>query len=66
MAQVTFSENTWRELEGLARRLNKSVADVLSDAIVLEKWYTDVTTGGGQVMEKRPDGTVRPVTITQA
>lgn len=58
---VSFSENAYATLEKLADEKGKSMADVLRDAIALEKWFTDTTKEGNKVLVERRDGKIREV-----
>lgn len=55
---VNFSMSAYRTLEELAVTKHKSMADVLRDAIQLEKWLTDARSEGWHVLLER-DGRVR-------
>ena len=49
---VTFSESTYRTLDELADDKGKSKADVLREAIALEKWFTEATRSGRVLVER--------------
>jgi hypothetical protein len=59
---VTFSESAYRTLEELARRKGTSLADVLRDALALEKWIQDEREAGGRVLIER-EGTARELLV---
>lgn len=60
LREITFaiSDRTLNLLEELSRRSNKSVGEVLREAIALEKWYTDVRDENGRILVDR-DGKMR-------
>lgn len=58
---VNFSEEAWRTLRDLAERKNKTISDVIRDAIALEVWFHEATTDGGRVLVERDSGRVREV-----
>ena len=60
---VNFSESAYRALEEIASRKGTSMAEVLRDAIALEKWVMDAHAEGSRLLIERPDGTVREVVI---
>jgi hypothetical protein len=47
---VNFSDSAYKALEELARSQEKTMAEVLRDAIALEKWFQDTHEGGGRVI----------------
>lgn len=47
---VNFSESAYRTLEALAERKDKTMSEVLRDAIALEKWFQDTNDQGGKVV----------------
>ena len=47
---VNFSDNAYKALEELARAKDKSMSDVLRDAIALEKWFHETHSNGGRVI----------------
>lgn len=55
---VTLSEPIYRVLETLATEKGVSIADILRDAIALEKWLVDTERQGGKLLIER-DGQVR-------
>lgn len=57
---ATFSESTYQALDELAKRKGSTMAEVLRDAIELEKWVQDLRREGGRVLFER-DGKVREV-----
>jgi hypothetical protein len=59
---VTFSESAYRTLEDLARRKGTSMAEVLRDAVALEKWVQDAKEEGGRVLIER-DGNARELVV---
>jgi len=56
---VTFSGPTYHTLDELATDKGKSKADVLREAIALEKWFTEATREGRVLVER--DGKTREV-----
>jgi hypothetical protein len=58
---VNFSEGAWRDLTALAESKEKSVADVLRDAIALERWFWDQIDAGHKVLIERRDGSIAEV-----
>lgn len=50
---VNFSESVYRALEELATRKNKSMAEVLRDAVALEKWVQDARDEGARILVER-------------
>ena len=57
---VTFSEPIYRTLEELAHQKGVPMADVLRDAIALEKWFEDSRKAGARILIDR-NGTVREI-----
>jgi restriction endonuclease len=57
---VNFSQSAYKTLEELSERKNKSMSDILRDAIALEKWFDDTYRDGGKFLVER-DGEVREV-----
>ena len=47
---VNFHETTYAALEGLAQRKGTSMAEILRDAIALEKWLQEVRDRGGKLL----------------
>lgn len=59
---VAFSENAYQTLTELAQTTGKSMADVLRDAIALEKWVQDEHRKGGRVLIER-EGEIRELIV---
>jgi len=57
---VVFSEPIYQALEDLARSKGVTMAEVLRDAISLEKWFEDTRKEGSRVLVER-EGTVREI-----
>ena len=57
---VTFSDQIFAALSELAEAKGTSMAEVLRDAIALEKWFAETTEQGGRVLVER-DGKTREV-----
>ena len=47
---VNFSDTAFKALEELSRAQDKSMSDVLRDAIALEKWFHETHSNGGRVL----------------
>jgi predicted DNA-binding protein len=60
---VSFSSSTYQALEELAEKKGTSMAEVLRDAIQLEKYVDDTRAEGGKILVERPDGKVRELVI---
>jgi len=58
-AQV--SDQWYRALDELATKRGVSKADILRDAVALEKWFDEAQTSGGKVLLQDKEGTVREV-----
>jgi predicted transcriptional regulator len=58
---VNFSDEAYRALKELARSKDKTISEVLRDAIALEQWYEDTKQEGGRVIVELKDGRVREV-----
>lgn len=57
---VNFSEGAYRDLDTLADRQGKTKAEVLRDAIALERWVDEARREGGRILIER-DGEVREI-----
>ena len=57
---VNFSEGVYNDLETLAESRGKSKADVLRDAIALERWFDEARREGSRILIDR-DGDIREV-----
>ena len=55
---VNFAENTYAILQELARKRGKTMAEVLREAISLEKWVDDMLAEGAKLLI-RQDGETR-------
>lgn len=58
---VNFSDEAYKELTEMARRRNKTLSDVLRDALALEKWYEEAKEEGSKVLVERKNGRMREV-----
>ncbi len=58
---ANFSDQAYRTLEQLASQTNRSMSDVLRDAIALKAWFEQTRAEGGHVLVEHPDGKVREV-----
>lgn len=54
--QVAFSAEVYRMLEEIAHKKGKPVAEVIEDAIGLEKWYLETREEGGKVIIEGKNG----------
>ena len=57
---VNFSEGAYEDLETIADRQGKTKAEVLRDAIALERLFFDTKREGGRVLIER-DGQIREI-----
>jgi len=57
---ANFAEGTYRDLEDLAESQGKSKAEVLRDAIALERWFHEANSKGERVLVER-DGQLREI-----
>jgi predicted DNA-binding protein len=57
---VNFSETAYRDLSSLADRQSKTKADVLRDAIALEKWFDEARREGARILVER-NGEIREI-----
>jgi ribbon-helix-helix CopG family protein len=60
---VSFSDSTFRALEELANKKGTSMAEVLRDAIQLEKWVEDARSEGSKLLIEQRDGKVRELVV---
>ena len=51
-----FSDEAHRQLKELARRRNKTMTDVVKEAIALEMWWAQAKEEGAKVLKEMPDG----------
>jgi hypothetical protein len=58
---VNFSDEAYEVLKEIARSRDKSISEVLRDAIALEQWYEDTKREGGRVIVELSDGRVREI-----
>jgi predicted transcriptional regulator len=58
---VNFSDDAYQALKEIARNRDKTISEVLRDAIALEQWYEDTKREGGRVIVELQDGRVREV-----
>lgn len=57
---TVLSEKTFKDLDTLAREQGKSKAEVLRDAVALERWFEDARQEGGKILLEH-DGKVREI-----
>lgn len=57
---VNFSEGTYGDLEEIARSRGKTKAEILRDAIALERWFDEARREGNRILIER-DGDVREI-----
>ena len=57
---VTFKDSAYDALKELSSRTGKPIEQIIQDAIVLQKWYTDISSEGGRLMVEK-GGKVQPV-----
>jgi len=57
---VNFSEGAYTDLRSIARSRGKTMAEVLRDAIALERWFDEARREGSRILVER-DGKVREV-----
>ena len=57
---VNFSDGAYSDLETIAQNRGKSKAEVLRDAIALERWFDDARREGNRILIER-DGDVREI-----
>ncbi len=57
---VLLPENSYRDLEALAREQGKSKTEVLRDAVALERWFQEARQEGWRILVER-DGEVREI-----
>jgi predicted DNA-binding protein len=60
---VIFSERAYDQLNQLAKKKDKPMADVVRDAVALEKWVEETTEKGGRLLVEDRDGKIREVVI---
>lgn len=58
---VNFSDDAYETLKEIARSRDKTISEVLRDAIALERWYENTKQEGGRVIVELQDGRVREV-----
>jgi hypothetical protein len=58
---VNFSESAYNALEELAQAQDKSMSEVLRDAIALEKWFYETHEDGGRVLVEDKGGRSREI-----
>lgn len=58
---VNFSEGAWIDLNRLSEDRGKTKAEILRDAIALERWFHDERLQGGRLLVERADGELREV-----
>jgi hypothetical protein len=57
---VNFSEGAYGDLETIAQNRGKTKAEVLRDAIALERWFDEARREGNRILIER-DGNVREI-----
>lgn len=55
-----FSEGAYADLDALASEQGKTKAQILRDALALEKWFQETKREGGRILVER-DGKVREI-----
>jgi predicted transcriptional regulator len=58
---VNFSDDAYNALREIASSRDKTISEVLRDAIALEQWYESTKQEGGRVIVELEDGRVREV-----
>lgn len=58
---VNFSDDAYEALKEIARNRDKTISEVLRDAIALEQWYEETKREGGRVIVELQDGREREV-----
>ena len=58
---VNFSDDAYNTLKEIASSRDKTISEVLRDAIALERWYESTKQEGGRVIVELEDGRVREV-----
>lgn len=58
---VNFSDGAYQDLSRLAEEQGKTKAEILRDAIALERWFHDERRAGGRLLLERPGGELREV-----
>jgi hypothetical protein len=58
---IYFTEDASRALEEVVMRSGRSQSAVLSEAIKLQRWFTEVRAQGGHVFVETASGSVREV-----
>lgn len=56
---VNFSEGAYHDLQEIARNRGKTKAEVLRDAIALERWFDEARREGARLLIERPNGELR-------
>jgi hypothetical protein len=60
--QLNFSDAAYSAIQTLSRRSGRTMAEVLRDAIGLERWFLDTVESGARVLVEH-DGTAREVIL---
>lgn len=58
-----LSESICEALETRARQRGQSLAEVLRDAIALEKWVREVAEQGGRILVEKRDGRLMELVV---
>lgn len=58
--RVIFSDQAFETLDEMAKRKNKTISEVIRDAVGLERWMDETREQGGHILVER-SGTVREV-----
>ncbi len=53
---VSFSTEVFEMLEEIARKKNKTVTEVIEEAIGLERWYQKTRDEGGRIIVEKTNG----------
>jgi hypothetical protein len=58
---VNFAQGAYEDLSRLARETGKTKAEVLQEAIALQRWFHDQLRQGGRILVERADHELREV-----
>ncbi len=53
---ISFTAEVYQMLEEIARKKNKTVTEVVEEAIGLERWYTKTREEGGRIIVEKSNG----------
>jgi len=60
---INLNDETYEELQDLARRKRKNMSETLRDALALEKWFQDTRDEGGHVLVERGSTGTREIVL---